>query len=69
MKILKMKQMSIEEEDKYTIRLLRQEYYLIGQQLTYKMITQDEYDEMMQKLLLKIKSLEDKYGIGKTAEA
>ena len=47
MKILKNRSISVADEDKWTVRLLRQEYSLIEQQKTYKMITDEEYDEVV----------------------
>lgn len=62
-KILKRRKMTIEEQDRHTIRLLRQEYFLNEQQLTFRMIDQKEHDENLKKLMKKIIMLEAKYGI------
>ena len=63
-KRLKNRHVTASDSDKYTIRLLRQEYYLNEQQHTLKYIGDEEYQTNLQTLDAKITALEDKYGMG-----
>ena len=63
MKILKQKIMKPSDSDKFTIRLLRQEYFLNEQQHTLKMIDDEEYERVLDNLNKKISVLEAKYGM------
>ena len=64
-KRLKNRHVTASDGDKYTIRLLRQEYWVNEQQHTLKYITEDEYQTNLQTLDAKITALESKYGMVK----
>ena len=61
-KILKRRPMSVNDEDRNTLRLFRQQVYLLEQQKTYQMITDQEYDRALKELSGKVALLEAKYG-------
>lgn len=62
-KRLKNRHVTASDSDKYTIRLLRQEFYINEQQHTMKYIDDEEYQNNLQTLDAKITALEDKYGM------
>lgn len=64
MKVLKNKRkISASEQDKWTIRLLRQEIYCLEQQLKFKGITEEEYNKQLGQVVKKLEVLEKKYEI------
>ena len=63
MKILKARKLSASDEDKNTIRLLRQQIYLTDQMKTLNTITDEEYNETLKKLAKIVSMLEAKYGL------
>lgn len=60
-KLLKRRPMSSTDEDRNTLRLFRQQVYLLEQQKTYHMITDQEYDRALKELSMKVAVLEAKY--------
>ena len=65
MKLLKGRRMTDSEQDYQELRLLRQMLYLAEQHKTYRLVTDDEYQKELKKIALKVKALEQKYGIDK----
>ena len=61
MKLLKRRPMTSTDEDGNTLRLFRQQVYLLEQQKTYHMITDQEYDQALKELSGKVAVLEAKY--------
>ena len=60
-KLLKNKKLNKYDEDINTLRLLRQQVTLNEQMKTYNAITENEYDENLNKISMYVKILEDKY--------
>lgn len=62
MKVLKnKKKISASEQDKWTIRLLRQEVYCLEQELIYNSITKEEYNKRLSDIVKRLEVLERKY--------
>lgn len=60
-KLLKNKKLNKYDADINTLRLLRQQVTLNEQMKTYNAITENEYDENLNKISMYVKILEDKY--------
>lgn len=60
-KLLKNKKLNSNDADINTLRLLRQQVTLNEQMKTYNAITENEYDENLNKISMYVKILEDKY--------
>lgn len=63
MKRLRFKKLSPSEEDKITLRLLRQRIYIAEQMRNTKAIKDNEYYEELKKIVKVVKMLEAKYEI------
>lgn len=63
MKILNKKKLSATDQDKHTIRLLRQEVYLNDQMKRLGIITAEEYENTGRRILKTLMMLEAKYEI------
>lgn len=64
MKRLLNRHLTATDSDKYTIRLLRQEYTTNETQYRLGYISQEEYETNLQTMTAKITALESKYGMG-----
>lgn len=62
-KRLRNRHISASDGDRFTIRLLRQEWNANESQYRLKMISEEEYQTNLQTLDAKITALEDKYGL------
>ena len=51
-----------DEKDSQELRLLRQMIYLIEQNRTYELMSDDEYRLELEKVDMRVKALEEKYG-------
>lgn len=61
-KILKnKKRITASENDKWTIRLLRQEVYCLEQQYHLNVLTKQEYEDGLKGVSMKLNLLENKY--------
>lgn len=61
MKILKNNKMTDTEKDSQELRLLRQMLYLAEQQNTYRLVSEDEYQNELKRISARLDTLERKY--------
>ena len=59
----KNKKMTDEQIDKASIRFIRQQIYTADQMKALGMITEEEYNDILSRVVLQLSQLEQKYGL------
>lgn len=55
--------MTDEQIDKASIRFIRQQIYTADQMKALEMITEEEYNDILSRVVLQVSKLEQKYGL------
>lgn len=59
----KNRKMTDEQIDKATIRFIRQQIYTADQMKALNIITEEEYNDVLSRVVLQLSNLEQKYGL------
>ena len=59
----KNKKLTDDQLDKATIRFIRQQIYTANQMKTLNIITEEEYNDILSRVVLQLGTLEQKYGL------